>query len=435
MAITIETIHSHSLAAAAGLQADDKIVSINGHTVTDFLDLQFYGADKELTIQFLRDGKAHTLHISQDWETPLGIEPVEHRCRTCVNHCIFCFVDQMRPGIRDTLHIKDDDFRLSFVFGNFITLTNLNQLDIAKIIEQRLSPLYISVHTTNPELHKRMLRYHHDFNILHTLRYLSAAGISFHTQIVVIPGWNDATELQRTLDELSAPDISTLTIGIVPVGITRYRESLTPLSRIDALQATRILELASRYPKAFCSDEFYLLSNTPIPPTKFYDDFAQLENGIGMTRLLLNNWAEVKEDFCDDLALVGNRFVFVCGMLIRPIIEKIVEEISAISGLDARVQTIENNFLGPQVTVTGLLAADDIFAQLELTDDEIPIFSAGMFNDNLLTIDNVEQAVIPQHFGRAIMVVQEEFDDWKVVAGNDGCETENEILCYKNAKE
>jgi putative radical SAM enzyme (TIGR03279 family) len=419
VALTIETIYPHSLAHAAGLQANDRLLRINDHEVHDFLDLQFYGADEELTISYLRNGTEHTIHILQDWETPLGIEPVEHRCRTCANHCIFCFVDQMRPGIRDTLHIKDDDFRLSFVFGNFITLTNLAQLDVHKIIEQRLSPLYISVHTTNPALHKRMLRYKHDFEILPTLRQLSQAGISFHTQIVVVPGWNDGLELERSLRELSAPDINTLTIGIVPVGITKFRESLTPISRVDATQAAAVLDLASHYPKAFCSDEFYLLSQSPIPPAEYYDDFAQLENGIGMTRLLLDNWAEVQNDFCDDLALAGNRFVFVCGRLIQPVIQQIASQITQRTGLPVRVQTIDNQFLGSMVTVTGLLAAGDIFAQLQLADDEVPVFSGGMFNDDLLTIDNVEQAAFPRHFGKAIMVVQEEFDDWEMVAEED----------------
>lgn len=415
MALTIETIYPHSLAHAAGLQANDRLLRINDHEVHDFLDLQFYGADEELTISYLRNGTEHTIHILQDWETPLGIEPVEHRCRTCANHCIFCFVDQMRPGIRDTLHIKDDDFRLSFVFGNFITLTNLAQLDVHKIIEQRLSPLYISVHTTNPVLHKRMLRYKHDFEILPTLRQLSQADISFHTQIVVVPGWNDGIELERSLRDLSAPDVNALSIGIVPVGITKFRESLTPISRLDGPQAAAVLSLASRFPKAFCSDEFYLLSQSPIPPTEFYDDFSQLENGIGMTRLLLDNWTEMQEDFCDDLALTGNRFVFVCGNLIQPVIQQIASQITQRTGLSVRVQAIDNQFLGSMVTVTGLLAAQDIFAQLQLAEDEVPVFSGGIFNDDLLTIDNVEQAAFTRHFGKAIMVVQEEFDDWEMV--------------------
>jgi NifB/MoaA-like Fe-S oxidoreductase len=264
-----------------------------------------------------------------------------------------------------------------------------------------------------------MLRYKHDFEILPTLRQLSQAGISFHTQIVVVPGWNDGPELERSLRELSAPDINALTIGIVPVGITKFRESLTPISRVDGNQAAAVLDLASHYPKAFCSDEFYLLSQSPIPPAEFYDDFAQLENGIGMTRLLLDNWAEVQDDFCDDLALAGKRFVFVCGKLIQPVIQQIANQISQRTGLPVRVQTIDNQFLGSMVTVTGLLAAQDIFAQLQLAEDEVPVFSGGMFNDDLLTIDNVEQAAFPRHFGKAIMVVQEEFDDWEMVAEGD----------------
>ncbi|MCK4980798.1 MAG: DUF512 domain-containing protein, partial [Candidatus Delongbacteria bacterium] len=191
MPITVNDIIIGSLADNSKLNIHDRIIAINGNEINDFLDLQFYTADEIIEIIYLdTSGIEHKLELVQDWETPVGIIPQEHKCRTCANDCIFCFVDQMPDNLRNTLYIKDDDYRFSFVFGNFITLTNLSDKDISRMIEQKLNPIYISVHTTNPVLHKKMLRYKHDFNIMEKLEFLSKNGIEFHTQIVVIPGWN-----------------------------------------------------------------------------------------------------------------------------------------------------------------------------------------------------------------------------------------------------
>ncbi len=209
MPITVNDIIKGSLADNSKLNIHDRIISINGNEINDFLDLQFYTADEILEIIYLDiSGNEHKLEIIQNWETPVGIIPREHKCRTCANDCIFCFVDQMPDNLRNTLYIKDDDYRFSFVFGNFITLTNLSDKDISRMIEQKLNPIYISVHTTNPILHKKMLRYKHDFNIMEKLEFLSKNGIEFHTQIVVIPGWNDGEELERTLIDLASPALN-----------------------------------------------------------------------------------------------------------------------------------------------------------------------------------------------------------------------------------
>ncbi|MEA2096543.1 MAG: DUF512 domain-containing protein, partial [Candidatus Cloacimonadota bacterium] len=316
MPITIKDIIDGSLADNSKLNIHDRIISINGNEINDFLDLQFYTADDILKIIYLDNlGIEHSLEIRQDWETPIGIIPQEHKCRTCANNCIFCFIDQMPDNLRKTLYLKDDDFRLSFVFGNFITLTNLSDKDISRMIEQKLNPLYISVHTTNPVLHKKMLRYQHDFNIMEKLEFLSKNEIEFHTQIVVIPGWNDGKELERTLNDLTSPKINSLSIGIVPVGLTKFRSNLPKLSSVNSKKAVQILKLSSGFPRTYCSDEIYLLANQKIPLEDYYNGYPQLENGIGMIRLLLENWKLNKNDFISDIQELSERIIFITAKL------------------------------------------------------------------------------------------------------------------------
>jgi len=297
MTLKIESISPNSLAEKHDLTTNDTIISINNHNIKDFLDLEYYGADPKLKI-VVRDieGKTRNINISQDWETPLGINPVQHQCRLCANKCIFCFVDQMAENMRDSLYVKDDDYLFSFVFGNFITLTNLSQIDFDKIKEQHLSPLYISVHTTNPILRKQMMRHKQEFNILNRLEELSEAGIEFHAQLVLIPGMNDGEELIRSLEDLSNPKLNTLSVGIVPIGLTKFRKHLPELRTYSRDEAAKTVALANEFSNKleenniFCSDEFFLKAELPIPKEEYYSDFPQLENGIGIVRIMKDNW-------------------------------------------------------------------------------------------------------------------------------------------------
>jgi len=412
LAVKIDYIFPESLAEQAGLKEEDLIISINDNSIKDFLDLQFYGADETLEIVYSRDGKQYSINIIQDWDISLGLEPKPHKCRTCANDCIFCFVDQMRPDIRESLYIKDDDYTLSFVFGNFITLTNLSDKDFARIVEQRLSPLYLSVHTTNPILHKKMLRHPQDFDILEKIRFLSNNGIEFHTQIVVIPGWNDGDELERSVRELSADDLNVLSIGIVPIGLTKYRQGLTPLRNVNSEEAKHVLEIAHQYKKTLCSDEFYLLSHTEIPPEEHYGNFDQLENGVGMVRMFLENWKANRDEFIEMLSETSKKFVFVGGKLAKNLIAEVSNEINDELDNKTRSVAVDNIFLGPTVTVTGLISAQDIISQVNLQDDEVAIVSKGIFNDNDVTIDDVTLQTITEKLGGELLVVDEEFSDW-----------------------
>lgn len=415
MPLLIAKIYEDSLAADSPLQVGYKIVSINDQKINDFLDLQFHAADEELRIEYLdKEMNLKKFVVFQNWEVPLGIEPAQHSCRTCANDCIFCFVDQMRPDNRDTLYIKDDDYRFSFVFGNFITLTNLSKLDLKRMRDQKLSPLYISVHTSNPVLHKKMLRYKHDFNIQEALLYLAESGLEMHTQIVLIPGWNDGQELIDTLDFLTSTKINALSVGVVPVGITKYRDSLVHLDRVNYDGARTALEITNKYENVYCSDEIYLLANEELPQEDFYNEFPQLENGIGMMRMMLDNWNYNKELFLEDLEKIGKDLVFVSGVLSAPNIQNIVDEINRSYSHKARLVRVENEFLGSMVTVTGLLAGRDIINSISLGENELAVVSSGIFNDDFMTIDNMSSEALREKLGGQLLAINEEFVEWEL---------------------
>ena len=414
MPLKIATVNPKGLAAEYGLRAGNTIISINNQSVEDFLDLQFHSAEEVLSIHFKdNSGELKQTEIHQNWETPLGIEPVAHKCRTCTNDCIFCFVDQMPANLRKILYIKDDDYRLSFAFGNYITLTNLSQKDYDRIIHQKLSPLYISVHTTNPLLHKRMFRHKQDFNILKKLEYLSDNGIELHTQIVIVPGWNDGNKLENTLKDLTSPDLNILSVGIVPMGITKHRKSLTKISKVSSRLAEQLLEISQKYPRTYCSDEIYLLADRELPPQDFYDGYPQLENGIGMLRLFSANWKKNKARFIKEIKRINKKLVFVTGKLTFNFISKIANEINQVLPNKTRVSPITNKFFGKTVTVTGLLTASDILSQLYVEKDEIIVISSNVFNDDCLTLDNVQKRKLKQIFNTVLLIVDEEFFNWE----------------------
>jgi putative radical SAM enzyme (TIGR03279 family) len=414
MAVYIKRIAPNSLASNNGILPGWVLLKINGKNINNFLDLQFYAADPEL-IFLLQDehGNEHIIEVENDFSTNLGIEIQFHSCRTCCNKCIFCFVDQMPQNLRQSLYVKDDDYVFSFVYGNFITLTNLSETDFDKIIEQRISPLYISVHTTNPVLHQKMLRYQFQFNILEKLQQLTAAGIQLHTQIVVVPEWNDGMELQQTLQQLTK--LKVLSVGIVPVGLTRFRQNLPKIRNITSKEAKKILQLSKKFPNVFCSDEIYLLADQPLPSYQFYKDFPQLENGIGMLSLLLRNWRNSKQKFLQFIDDLPYKVVFITGKLVAEYIKNIVEEINEKIPQKARIKVVKNNFFGETVTVSGLLTATDILQQVKLAKDEIVAFSSNLFNSEFYTLDGMKQAELKKKLGNKLLIIDEEFVDWKLV--------------------
>ncbi|MEA3475969.1 MAG: DUF512 domain-containing protein, partial [Candidatus Cloacimonadota bacterium] len=294
MTLKIKSITKQSIANNIGIQTNDILLSINNHPINDVIDYRFYQANEVLRIKIERNNRPKTYLIKKGYSEDLGLEFHPIKYRRCNCNCIFCFVDQMHPQARPSLKIKDDDYRFSFLFGSFISLTNLSESDYSRIINQRLSPLYISVHTTNDNLRKKIMRYKTQFSIKDKLKFFAENGIQMHTQIVLIPDWNEGKELERTIFGLAELYPSVQSIAIVPVGLTKFREGLTKIKPVDEVLAKRVIfdsmkwreKLKKKYDTGLVTlaDEFFLLAREEIPEEEYYDDFPQIENGVGMTR-------------------------------------------------------------------------------------------------------------------------------------------------------
>ena len=375
--LLIHSVEQNSIADELGISPGDRLIAVNGKPVCDILDYRFLCANEELVVRVITGaGEEWELDIEKDYEEDLGLDFGEHsfgQTRRCRNRCLFCFVDQMAPKMRQTLYIKDDDYRLSFWQGNFVTLTNVNEEELQRIIDQKLSPLYISVHTTNPELRQRMLTNRHAGRILEQLTKLAQAGIEMQTQVVLCPGFNDGKELQRTIEDLAKLWPQVHSLAIVPVGLTRFREELYNLRSFSSQEALSVIELIEsyqekflgewEYPFVYASDEFYVMAGKPIPPTQNYGDFPQTENGIGLARLFLDEWADAKEDL--PVQLNGaHKLTLVTGTSGKVFLEPVVQRLNEIKGLTVQLEVVKNTFFGETVTVTGLLTAQDIIGAL-----------------------------------------------------------------------
>jgi putative radical SAM enzyme (TIGR03279 family) len=369
----ITAVEPGSLADKAGLQQGDELVSINGHPLRDVIDVRFYGAEEELALEVKRAGEQRQLHAHREYGQELGLAFVNPTfdvdIRRCVNRCDFCFVKQNARGMRRSLYIKDDDYRYSFLLGNFVTLTNLQEEDWARLDEQRLSPLFVSVHATEPELRRRFLGLKSGPDVVDQLGRLAELGIEVHTQVVLVPGLNDGPHLERTLDDLTALyEQPLVSVGVVPIGLTKYHSgqcrTFTPAESqavLDQLQPRmaanrRALDRTLIYP----SDEWYLLADRDVPGAGEYDGFPQVENGVGMVRQLLDEWKTLKAEPLPP----GKKITLVCGTLIAPVLARIVAEWNALSSTRVRLVPVTNRYFGAVTTVSGLLAGQDVVAAL-----------------------------------------------------------------------
>lgn len=379
----ISAVRPGSIADELGISPGDILVAINGEPVQDLIVYHYLSADENLELKIVKpEGEPWLLEIEKDYGEDLGLKfsaPTFDGMRRCANKCTFCFVDQMPPGLRPGLYIKDDDYRYSFLHGNFITLTNLKQADVEYIYRWHLSPLYISVHTTNPDLRHKLLGNCAGRNIMGQLAGFAEAGIQMHTQIVLCPGFNDGLELERTITDLSSFFPAVQSIGVVPVGLTSYRKGLFPLRRVTPDEARKIVERLQVWQSAYRScfgrglvygaDEFYLMAGLPVPLAAYYDDFPQTENGIGITRLFLEDF-EVSRRKAPPKLNHPSRVVVATGTLAAPLLERLVQQFTAgLIGLEARVVPVTNLLFGPEVTVTGLLAGRDLLAGLKEAAD------------------------------------------------------------------
>jgi putative radical SAM enzyme (TIGR03279 family) len=412
----IAAVQPESIGAEVGLEPGDVLFSINGHVLRDVIDYRYYGADERLSLVLERQGQRHTLDIERDYDEELGLEFSElvfDGLRCCDNRCPFCFVRQMPKGLRKTLYIRDDDYRYSFLLGNFVTLTNLTEEDWQRIAEQHLSPLYVSIHATDLDARRRILGNPQAPDILPQLQRLAAAHIDMHGQIVISPGVNDGGVLTRSIDELVALWPALRTLALVPVGLTCYHaQGVRPLLPQEAAAVVDMaLDYAARFRKRlgrtwlYPSDELFLLAGRDVPPRSFYDDAAQFENGVGMLRALLEDWKRAKRRLSKEPR--DRRISLVCGQLVAPTLHKITIELAEMSGLQARVISVANRFLGETVTVSGLLTGADVLEALDGEDLGERVFLPRAMLDapGERTLDDLSPEALQGRLGCALSFV------------------------------
>ena len=383
MAVRITSVEPGSPARRARIHKGDTLISINGNAITDVLDYRFYMTDEHLEILLCdQEKKLRTVVVEKDEYDDLGLEFETYlmdRQMGCKNACIFCFVDQTPPGMRKSLYFKDDDTRMSFLFGNYTTLTNLKEGDIQRIIKMHIRPINISIQTMNPALRVQMMKNPFAGESLKFVRMLTEGGIKINTQIVLCPGYNDGEQLEYSLSELAKLGPNVQSIAVVPVGLTRYREKLTPLRGFFPQEAVEVVKTMERWGEYFCkeygtrtayaSDEFYILAGKDFPPYEFYEDFAQLENGVGMMTLMQHDFAQALKEAQLEQSPAAHRCTIATGQLAYPMMQDFAERVQqAFPQVQVQVKKIRNDFWGPTITVAGLITGQDLLAQLEGLD-------------------------------------------------------------------
>ncbi|WAH35093.1 DUF512 domain-containing protein [Alicyclobacillus dauci] len=374
----IRLVRPGSLAEELDLQPGDELLKINGTTINDIVDLQFALADEEIELEVKRvDGEVWQIEVDKDYDEGLGVEwehPTVDRVHLCHNKCVFCFVDQIPGQMRKTLNVRDDDYRLSFLHGNFVTLTNLKEGELERIVRLKMSPLNISVHATNPQLRVRMVGNKKAGEILNQISYLADHDIEMNTQIVLCPEWNDGEELDRTIRDLAPFYPAVRTLSVVPVGLTKHRRGLHKLRSCTSEEARQVVhqvrewqeklrpELGTSFVHA--ADEFYVLANEPVPPSDYYDDFSQTENGVGVIRTFLDELDEAYPKAPKRINGERRKVGIITSVSAERTIRASMKRFDGVHGLHYEVLPIVNNFYGNNVSVAGLLTATDIMAQL-----------------------------------------------------------------------
>ena len=404
--VRITDVMPRSRAEKAGIKPEDILVSINGKEIRDVLDYRFYLAEKKVKIALTRNGQAfETVIIKKEYDD-IGLEfetPLMDKKRSCQNKCVFCFIDQLPKGMRETLYFKDDDSRLSFLHGNYVTLTNMQETDIDRIIEMHISPVNVSVHTTNPELRCKMMHNKRAGEVLSYLRKFADAGINICAQIVLCKGINDGSELDRTLHDLMELRPAIQSVAIVPSGLTKFREGLYPLEGFTKEDARSVISQINTYGNwclsqfgtrlFFPADEFYIKAELPLPSDEFYEDYSQIENGVGMLTDMQTCIDIELEDTSPYSDFCAPRCVsIVTGYAAYEHILSISKKLeNAFSGLKINVYKIKNNFFGDSITVAGLLTSADIYEQLKDKDlgDALLIPSVALRADGEVFLDDV----------------------------------------------
>ena len=375
MSTVITSIDRRSPAERAGVQVGEKLISIGGHAVEDVLDYRFFGYDPDPEVELeAPDGSRRTVKVKKpeaeelglNFETYLMDEP-----RPCSNHCLFCFVDQMAPGCRDTLYFKDDDARLSFLMGNYITLTNLSPREIQRIIDLRISPINVSVHATDPKLRSILLGNKAGGESLEAMRRFGQAGIVMNGQIVLCPGYNDGEQLQKTMEDMASWGFASC--SVVPVGLTKYREGLSKLRPVDKELAGQVIDQVDAFGEKclerfgtrmfFCSDELYIRAERELPEEDYYEDYVQIENGVGMLRSLISEFEAGLR--LEDGTEKVSPYTIATGVSARPFLQELADKAENALGVSGQVIAIRNDFFGHTIDVAGLITGQDLIAQLK----------------------------------------------------------------------
>ncbi|MBO5105900.1 MAG: DUF512 domain-containing protein [Clostridia bacterium] len=433
MAVLIRSVEEGSPAYKAGIPKNSSLISINKNEIFDVLDYRFYQNEKRLKLKVEANGKIKSYRIEKAEYDELGLifdTYLMDEQRSCKNKCVFCFIDQLPKGMRDTLYFKDDDSRLSFLFGNYITLTNITEHEIERIIKLHISPINISVHTTNPELRCKMMNNRFAGDALKVLYRLAEAGIAINCQLVLCPDYNDGDELRRSLTDLTA--LSTVqSIAAVPVGLTAHREGLAELKPFNKATASEVLDILNEFSdltlekygkrRVFGSDEFYILSERQIPVPSYYEDFLQLENGVGMWSLFLSEATDAIENYFADTILEKERKITVAtGESAYPLIKNIVDiSTKKWHNLYCNVKQIKNNFFGGHITVTGLITGGDLIEQLkgEELGENLLISSSMLRHEKDKFLDDITVRQVENALNVKVLIIE-----------NDGFEFVSNLL-------
>lgn len=416
MSLKVIEVIEDSPAEEEGLKPGDRIVSVNGYPVNDQLDLMFYSADDDVSMTVQRGTYEFIASFSGDEDFGFELEPMG--LHVCGNDCVFCFIDQNPSGMRKEIYVKDEDYRLSFLHGSYFTLTNISEADMVRIVRQRLSPLYVSVHATDVLTRLKLLGIRRDDGLLEKMDRLLTAGIELHCQIVVCPGINDGDILTETIHELRRRYPGVRSVAVVPVGLTAHRENLFTIVPVDEDHARKTIALVDGmhdgYARetgdgfVYCADEWYLRAGNDVPGVDYYDDFPQIENGVGMVRDFLDVVSGMDKRVRKN-GVKSGRYVLVTGRSMSGLIGDFAERLSRIPGISARSVAVDNDFYGCTVTVSGLLTGGDILRALQGTvDGETVVLPPNCLNTDGLFLDDMHPGELALALGAD--VIQGEYD-------------------------
>ena len=411
---------------AGRVSPGDRLVSINGHSIRDVIDFYFYSAEEILEMTFLRNNAPFELTLERTYGDDIGLEFETMQYQHCGNHCVFCFVDQNPENMRQSLYFKDEDFRLSFLYGNYVTLTNIGDEELERIVEQRLSPLYVSIHSVNPGVRKKMLGLKKDDHLLEKIQYLIRHGIEMHGQVVLCPGWNDKAVLDETVEVLSGffPDFRTL--AVVPLGLTRHRAGLTELTSVTPSFSRQVIDQIQIYqsefeekldePFVYLADEFYLQAEQPLPNAEHYREFWQIENGVGMMRDFLDAFDAVMQS-APKAVKNPIHWIWATGQSAGPVLAKeVMPYLNQIGNLQAELCVVENHLMGSSVTVSGLLSGQDFYEALHpVTSDVQVLLPPNCVNEDGVFLDDWTPEILSEKLSCHVHVVYSLDELWKLL--------------------